>query len=93
MKTKNQNRRGKSITTSPVVSKWKLSPKIRRNIAYVMIGGAVLASYFLTPIPVAVGLTILAVIRFWIVRREEKKEERLAAAVSAFSPQPGAHKA
>lgn len=67
--------------SNSAVSRWKLSSKVKSNIAYVMIGSAVIASYFLTPIPVAIGLTILALIRFWIIRREEKKEEKNAATV------------
>ena len=48
---------------------------IVRRIAFIMIGLSVLLSYFLTPLPVAGGITILAVARLWIVRREERREE------------------
>ena len=48
-------------------------PGFARTIALVMIGIAVIASYFLTPVPIAVGMTILAALRLWILWREERK--------------------
>ena len=40
-----------------------------------MIGLAVAASWFLTPVPVAAGLTLLAALRLAILWRQERKEQ------------------
>ncbi|HLK60772.1 MAG TPA: hypothetical protein VKU00_29685 [Chthonomonadaceae bacterium] len=57
-------------------SRWpQLSARWTRSIAYIMIGLAVIAGWWLTPVPIAIGLTILAAIRLWILWREEKKEQ------------------
>ena len=52
--------------------------RIRRNLAYGMIGIAVIGSYFMTPLPIAMGLTVLATARIWILLREERKEVQSA---------------
>jgi hypothetical protein len=69
----------------PPVSNRKALPVLTRGIALAMIAIAVIASYFLTPLPVAAGITILAGIRLWIVWREERKDERQAASVQTAS--------
>lgn len=46
-----------------------------RYIAYAMIGLAVVASWFVTPIPVAVGFTLLAAFRLVFAWREERREK------------------
>ena len=48
-----------------------LSP-FTRNLGFVIIGLAAIGAYFLTPLPVAIGLTILAVLRLWIWQRQVK---------------------
>jgi hypothetical protein len=62
-----------------------VSAALRRNIAFAMIGIAVVASYFITPLPVAIGMTVLAAIRLWIVWREERKDRLDTAAVPPCS--------
>ncbi|HZT44179.1 MAG TPA: hypothetical protein VFA07_18585 [Chthonomonadaceae bacterium] len=48
-----------------------LSP-FTRNLGFAIIGLAVVGAFFLTPLPVAIGLTILAVLRLWIWQRQVK---------------------
>ncbi len=52
-----------------------LPPQVARGVALAMIGIAVIGSYVLTPLPIAIGLTILAGVRLWIWQREVKREE------------------
>ena len=48
-----------------------LSP-FTRNLGFTIIGLAVVGAYFLTPLPVAIGLTILAVLRLWVWQRQTR---------------------
>jgi len=61
-------------SASPTRARLRLPAVIRRNVAFGMIGTAAFASYFLAPLPIAVGLTILAAVRILIFLREERKE-------------------
>jgi hypothetical protein len=45
-----------------------------QRIAYCIIATAVVLSWFMTPIPVAVGFTIVAVIRVGVAVREARRE-------------------
>ena len=56
------------------LSRFKMPPHVTRRVAYVIIGISVLLSWLVTPLPVAIGLTILAVVRLGLVFREERKE-------------------
>ena len=67
-----------SMLRRPVKSggvRWTMPPKLTRNVAYVMVGLAVLGGWLLTPWPVATGLTVLAGVRLFIVWREERKPQ------------------
>lgn len=57
------------------LNRFKLPPHVTRRVAYVIIGISVLLSWAVTPMPVAVGMTILAAVRLWLVFREERKEK------------------
>ena len=52
---------------------YKIPPVALQIAAYCIIGAAVLLSWFLTPIPVAAGLTILAAVRIVFALREARK--------------------
>jgi hypothetical protein len=82
MNSKGKQRRSAN-RPEPPASRWKAPPSLMRGIALAMIGIAVVVSYFLTPLPVAAGLTILAGIRLWIVWREERKDKQAAAVQTA----------
>ena len=56
---------------SPEEQARSLSP-FTRNLGFAIIGLAVVGAFFLTPLPVAIGLTILAVLRLWIWQRQVK---------------------
>ena len=60
------------------LNRFKLPPHVTRRVAYVIIGLSVLLSWLVTPLPIAIGLTILAAVRLWIVFREERKEQAAA---------------
>jgi hypothetical protein len=63
--------------TTDTHTKWerfRVPPAILQTIAYCIIAIAVVLSWFMTPIPVAVGFTILAVIRIGIAVREARRE-------------------
>ena len=49
------------------------------GLGIVVIG--VVASYFLTPLPVAIGLSLLAVVRLWIWRAAMRREQRESGAL------------
>ncbi len=61
------------------LSRFKPPPHVTRRVAYVIIGLSVLLSWFVTPLPIAIGMTILAAVRLWIVFREERKERAAPA--------------
>ncbi len=52
-----------------------LPPHITRIVAFGIIGISVIGGFVLTPLPVAVGITLLAGLRLWIWQREEKREQ------------------
>ena len=70
--------KNESGTAPSAGSSGQLPALIRRNLAYGMIGIAVIGSYFMTPLPIAMGLTVLATARIWILLREERKEVQSA---------------
>ena len=68
----------------------QIPPLLTRQIAYVMIAISVGASWWMAgtgsvPFPVAVGITILAVIRLLIVRREDRLEAQNSGAQNVCS--------
>ncbi len=82
MKTAKQRRGGnkpgigksskKPMTRTPIED--RIPKQTMQIIAYVMIGGAAVASWFLTPVPVAAGFTILAAVRTGLAIREQRKQ-------------------
>ena len=54
--------------------RFHMPPAVLQTIAYCVIATAVVLSWFMTPIPVAVGFTILAVSRIGIAVREARRE-------------------
>ena len=52
-----------------------LPPHILRYVAFTMIALSVVGSFLLTPPPVAVSITVLAVVRMWVWQREVKREQ------------------
>jgi hypothetical protein len=46
-----------------------------RYAGFTIIGLSVVGAWLFTPIPVAIGITILAVLRLWILRREERQAQ------------------
>ena len=61
------------------LSRFKMPPHVTRRAAYVIIGLSVLLSWLVTPLPVAIGLTILAAVRLWVFFREERNEKAAPA--------------
>ncbi len=49
--------------------------KFTRVVAFGIIGLSVVGAYLLTPLPVAIGITLLAGIRLFIWQREFKREQ------------------
>lgn len=72
---------------APQSSQWNaMAPQILKGVAFAIIGGTALASYFIVPLPAAIALTILAVARVLIWRRQERLEAlKGSEAVSACS--------
>ena len=68
-------RLAKSAEATSRSSRREIPPHITRAVAYIVIGIAVLGGWLITPVPVAIALTILAVIRIWIYQREVKREQ------------------
>ena len=72
MRSKSGNR-AKTAKNGSVKMGLKFPENFARNVAFVMIGLAVIASYFLTPLPAAIGITVLAIARlgivFWQIKR------------------------
>ncbi len=54
-----------------------LQPVIVRSVAFAIIAGTVMAAWFITPIPIAVSLTLLAVVRVGIFVRELRKQSMI----------------
>jgi hypothetical protein len=54
--------------------RFNIPPAVLQKIAFCIIGTAVVLSWFMTPIPIAVGFTIVAVIRVGVAVREARKE-------------------
>ena len=83
MKTGKQNstgnRSGKGKSSKSPMKRTPIEDRIPRQtmqiVAYTMIGGAAVASWFLTPVPVAAGFTILAVVRTGLAIREHRNQE------------------
>lgn len=63
------------LRPSSRLDRFKMPPHLTRRVAYVIIGISVLLSWFVTPLPIAIGMTILAAVRLWIVFREERQEK------------------
>jgi len=51
----------------------ELAGRIKRYAAYGMIAFAVIAAYFIAPLPIAIGLTVLAAVRLLILAWQERK--------------------
>jgi hypothetical protein len=56
-------------------SRFNIPPKVMRTVAYGIIATSVILSWFITPTPVAVGITLLALIRVGIAVREERNQQ------------------
>jgi hypothetical protein len=57
-----------------IVKQNRASPIVLQAIAYTIIVTAVVLSWIMTPVPVAAGFTILAVVRVGIAIREARRE-------------------
>jgi len=54
--------------------RFRVPAAVVQKIAFCMIGMAVILSWFMTPIPIAVGFTVVAVIRIILAVREARRE-------------------
>ena len=61
------------------LNRFKMPPHLTRRVAYIIIGLSVLLAWFVTPLPIAIGMTILAAVRLWIVFREERQAKAAPA--------------
>ncbi len=63
---------GERRSNAPLEAEQRPLSPFTRNLAFAIIGLAAIGAYFLTPLPVAIGLTILAGLRLWIWQRQTK---------------------